>query len=445
MKNNNPTYRILARDCTVNNDTWLTGLNNNDLIIGPSGAGKTRGYVKPNIMQCNESMIIADTKGNLISEVGPVLRNRGYKIIHMNFKELSEAYGYNPLDFIRFDEKTGKYREQDIMTVANVIVPAVRRVDDPFWENAAKMYATCAIAFVMEFLPKEEHSLKYVIDLISEIEGNNFRMLFDELCNTDPGSLSVKLYKLLKSNGKAERTESCILAVLNEKFNGLNFEAALKMYANENKIDFKQLGREKTAVFLTISDTDRSMDRLISLFYTQALQELISSADNDYPDCRLPIPVRFILDDFATNAYIPDFDNITSVIRSREIYVSIILQSITQLNALYGQAKATTIINNCDNCLYLGGQDITTANYMSIKANKTMNTVLEMPLNESYLFTRGSKPKKVQKYDIKDHERYRELPECRLSELQNGEAQVASVKPKANKNNLEKEVSDYGY
>lgn len=445
MNNNNPTYRILARDCTVNNDTWLTGLNNNDLIIGPTGAGKTRSYVKPNIMQCNESMIIADTKGNLISEVGPVLINDGYKIIHMNFKDLSEAYGYNPLDFIRFDEKTGKYREQDIMTVANVIVPEARSIKDPFWEDAARMYCACSIAYVMEFLPKEEHSLEYVIDLISEMDGENFNKLFDELRVTEPDCLALKLQKLFKANDRAEKMHASILGVLSEKFNGLNFEAALRMYANENRIDFKQLGKEKTAVFLTISDTDRSMDRLISLFYTQALQELISSADNDYPDCRLPIPVRFILDDFATNAYIPDFDNITSVIRSREIYVSIILQSITQLNALYGQERATTIINNCDNCLYLGGQDITTANYMSIKANKTMNTILEMPLNESYLFTRGSKPKKVEKYDIKEHKRYRELPEYRLSETQIGEAQVVSAEPEINENNLDKEVNDYGY
>ena len=125
------------------------------------------------------------------------------------------------------------------------------------------------------------------------------------------------------------------------------------------------------------------------------------------------MPVRFILDDFATNAYIPDFDNIISVIRSREIYVSIILQSITQLDALYGSRKAKTIINNCDNCLYLGGQDIETASYMSYKANKSITTILNMPLEEAYLFTRGSEPRKVEKYDLTEHTRYRELPESR--------------------------------
>lgn len=130
------------------------------------------------------------------------------------------------------------------------------------------------------------------------------------------------------------------------------------MFSCPQRIDFRSLGREKTAVFLTISDTDRSMDGLVNLFYTQALQTLCNSADKDYPDHRLPVPVRFILDDFATNVRIPDFDKIISVIRSREIYVSIILQSISQLSALYGSGESTTIINNCDNCLYLGGQDV---------------------------------------------------------------------------------------
>ena len=405
------SYRILAKNCLVNNNTRITGTNNNDVIIGPSGAGKTRGYVKPNIMQCNESMIIADTKGNLIKEVGPVLENSGYKIINMNFKDLNQAYGYNPFDYIHFDKELNKYSEQDIMTVASAIIPKPQSERDPFWELAAKMYLTCIIAYIMECLPEEEHTLKYAVDLMAEISNNNFRKLLTELKEINPDSLAVKLYRLFQYNYRSDKTEASIVAILGEKLNGLDFDSLVKMYSCKERIDFRNLGREKTAVFLTISDTDRSMDRLISLFYTQALHELCDSADTDYDDNRLPVPVRFILDDFATNAYIPDFENIISVIRSREIYVSIILQSITQLTALYGDANAKTIINNCDNCLYLGGQDIETARYMSQKANKTINTILNMPLNEAYLFTRGQEARKVEKYDIREHIRYCELPE----------------------------------
>lgn len=151
------------------------------------------------------------------------------------------------------------------------------------------------------------------------------------------------------------------------------------------------------------------MDKLVSLFCTQAMHCLCDSADLDYADHRLPVPVRFILDDFATNAVVPDFANLTSVIRSREISVSIILQSITQLNAVYGEADAATIIDNCDNCLYLGGQDLNTARIMSQKANRSLDSILNMPLSDAILFTRGQPPRRVQKYNLCTHPNYNPL------------------------------------
>lgn len=418
-KNHNANRRILAKGCYISNNTWATGLNNNDIIIGPSGSGKTRGYVKPNILQCNESMIIADTKGNLIKDLKKPLEKAGYKVIDMNFKNLAHSYGYNPFDYIRYDKESGRYNEQDILTIASAIVPKPASKNDPFWELAAKMYFTSAVAYTMECLPEDEHNLDSAITLSLQMGSGNYAKLIEELECVNPDSLAARTYNLFKSTCKSEKTEASILAILGEKFNGLILSELLKMYKSENRIDFSSLGREKTAVFLSISDTDRSKDRIISLFYTQALQALCNSADFDYEDCRLPVPVRFILDDFATNAYIPDFDKIISVIRSREIYVSIILQSITQLDALYGASNAKTIINNCDNCLYLGGQDIDTANYMSFKANKSITTILNMPLDEAYLFTRGREPRIVEKYDITEHTRYRELPESRNITVEN--------------------------
>ena len=410
MRKNNNSLRILAKGHRISNNTRETGLNNNDLIIGPSGAGKTRGYVKPNILQCNESMIIADTKGDLIGEVGGVLKSNGYKVIHINFKDLDEAYGYNPLDYIRFNPKTGKYNEQDILTIAQVVIP-VTSERDPFWENAAKMYLACAVAYVMECLPKQEHTFKHVTDMCAELSTGVFHQLLEELTLSNPKSYAVQLYKLFKSNSVADRMEASIIGILNEKLNEFTIEGAVNMFTSAERISFKSLGREKTAVFLSISDTDRSMDRLVSLFYTQALHTLCDSADKDYQDHRLPIPVRFILDDFATNAHIADFHNIISVIRSREIYVSVILQSITQLDGIYGRADAQTIINNCDNCLYLGGQDMDTARLMSIRANKLITSILDMPLDSAYLFTRGKPAQLVEKFDLCEHEKYRELPE----------------------------------
>lgn len=426
-KNHNANRRILAKGCYISNNTRATGLNNNDIIIGPSGSGKTRGYVKPNILQCNESMIIADTKGNLIKDLKKPLEKAGYKVIDMNFKNLAHSYGYNPFDYIRYDKESGRYNEQDILTIASAIVPKPASKNDPFWELAAKMYFTSAVAYTMECLPEDEHNLDSAITLSLQMGSGNYAKLIEELECVNPDSLAARTYNLFKSTCKSEKTEASILAILGEKFNGLILSELLKMYKSENRIDFSSLGREKTAVFLSISDTDRSKDRIISLFYTQALQALCNSADFDYEDCRLPVTVRFILDDFATNAYIPDFDKIISVIRSREIYVSIILQSITQLDALYGASNAKTIINNCDNCLYLGGQDIDTAKYMSFKANKSITTILNMPLDEAYLFTRGREPRIVEKYDITEHTRYRELPESRNITVENKNMEVCEI------------------
>lgn len=409
MKTNNK--RILAKNEFISNNTWITGLNNNDLIIGPTGSGKTRNYVKPNILQCNESLIITDTKGSLYSEVAPVLRNNGYNVKLINFNDVKNSCGYNPFDYIHYDAERGKYSEQDIMRIVDCFVPTVSQ-KEPYWDNAAKQYLTAIIAYVMECLPEEEHTLEYVFKLFCELYTSNFDKLFSELAEENPDSYAARTYKLFENNAKADRTHACIVGILSEKLNGLIFDDALDMYRKKDRINFKDIGKEKTAIFLTISDTDRSMDRMANLFYTQALQELCKSADTDYPNHRLPIPVRFILDDFAANVYIPNFDKIISVIRSREISVSIILQSISQLRGLYGEANAMTIINNCDNWLYLGGQDIDTANIISVKANTPSNNILTLPLDTVYLFTRGQKGKRVEKYQLCDHEKYKELPEA---------------------------------
>lgn len=408
MNERNETFRILAEGVTVSNDTWRTGLNNNDLIIGPSGAGKTRGYVLPNLLQGSESMIVADTKGSLAGMVGPLLERQGYRVLEIDFKDLEGSYGYNPFDHIRYDEQRGKYVEQDIITVAAALVPVTSH-HDPFWEQAARMYLTSLLAYTLECLPEEEHSLKYVVELIGELEGSVYDTLIRELADIRPDALAVQTYRLFQSNRKAEKMHASIIGILSERLNGLNFDGAVRMFTRPQRIRFADLGRQKTALFLTISDTDRSMDRLVNLLYTQALQGLCRSADTDYPDHRLPVPVRFILDDFATNACIPDFHNIISVIRSREISVSIILQSISQLEAIYGQANASTIINNCDNCLYLGGQDVETARYVSFRANRTVDTVLGLPLHEAYLFTRGQAPRNVHVYDLREHPKYAQL------------------------------------
>lgn len=399
--------RILAEDVFQNNNTWVTRLNNNDLIIGPSGAGKTRGYVIPNILQANESMIIADTKGDLKDKLSPYLKSRGYEVQHINFKNTIQSDGYNPLDFVSYNKNTRQYNEQSLLTISHALVPDVVGDKDPFWNNSARMYLVSMIAFVLETYPSKEHHLNSVLDVFLKSTGNAFKEKMQELYQQNSESYAFRTYLLYRNNVKSEKTDVSIRAVLAEKFNGLFNKSLSHMYTKSNRINFTDIGKDKTVVFLSISDMDRSMDKLINVFYTQAFQVLTTSADQE-PNHHLQVPVRFILDDFATNAFIKDFDNITSVIRSREIYVSVIIQSMSQLASLYGHNKALTISNNCDNWLYLGGQDVETATLFAKKTNRPVVEVLQMDLDAAYLFTRGTVSKKTKKYNVTKHPNYKE-------------------------------------
>ena len=410
-------YRILADGHTVHNDTWQTGLNNNDIIIGPSGAGKTRGYVKPNIlqtaMQGKESMIITDTKGQLCRELGGLLRQHGYNVLELNLADCSRSCcGYNPLEFVRYDKASDSYNTQDIMRIAAILTPV--ESNDAFWDYYARQLLAAMISYVLECLPRCEHNLNTVVRLFRETGTKNFDKLFAELSEIAPDSFAATQYQMFRLSQSAEKMYSSTLGILAEKLSVFAVGGVTKLFTHPQRVRFYDLANKKTAVFLRISDTDRSMDRLATLFYTQALQNLCGYADRQ-PGGRLPVPVRLYLDDFAAAAdcCIPDFDKITSVIRSREISVSVILQSLSQLEAAYSHAKALTILNNADHLLYLGGQDVETAKYISIKADKSVSTVLNMPLDCAYLFTRGKKPEQVRKYTLENHPLYAETPEHR--------------------------------
>ena len=404
MKKN--TYRIIAKDITQSNDTHETRLNNNDLIIGPSGAGKTRGYVIPNILQANESMIIADTKGDLADTYTPYLEKKGYKVLVMDFKDTLKSCGYNPLDNIRYDKAVDRYKDQDIIKLVKCIAPNLDN-RDPFWDEQGRTLLTLLITYVLENMEPEARNLITVQDLFSMWTKESAEQLFSELERENPDSFALAKYNMVKKNFGSEKMNASIEAFTAQALDIFTFDGTKKMVTNPDKIDIKSIGREKTALFLNISDVDRSMDKLVNIFYTQALDMLVEEAESNQ-DKRLKVPVRFILDDFATNAHIPDFENIISVIRSREIYVSIILQSITQLDGIYGPYNAKTIINNCDTMLYLGGQDDATIELIAKKANRTPDKIQNMELTEAYLFIRGSKPKKVERYDVSDHPEYEE-------------------------------------
>lgn len=408
------SYRILCKGCKVNNDTWETGLNNNDCIIGPSGAGKTRGYVLPNLLQCNESVIVTTSKDRLREKTERVLQRNGYQVLELNLQDCGAShYGYNPLRYVRYDAERGCYQEQDILQLAAILSP-VSTKKDAFWEQSAQMALSAMISYVLEYLPKQEHHLGSVVRLLREMGTGNYDRLLDEVCTFAPDSFVAIQYQMLRNVQKSEKTYASIQAFIAEKLFPFAFHGVQHLFEHQHQIEFTEIGKKKTALFLKISDNDRCMDALITMLYTQALQVLCRYADAGPKGC-LQVPVRLIMNDFSAGAAgcIENFDKISSVIRSREISVSIILQSLSQLEAVYGHHKAVTILNNCDHMLYLGGQDLETARYISHKANKSVHSILTMPLSAAWLFTRGKEGERVERYHEKHPTKQAQKVQCK--------------------------------
>ena len=389
---------LLADGISFDTDTWISKTNNNVLVIGPTGAGKTRNYVMPNILCSHESMIVLDTKGSLASELSDLLTAKGFRVKVIDFTDLSSGCGYNPLDYIRYDPVNDTYSEQDVMTLCSCIVGNMN-AKEPYWDFAARQYLACLIGYVLEALPKEEHTLASVSRLLTMMKSDAFGKLMYELSKEKPESTVWSRYRAISDISTAEKMDASIKGILSTNLDPLSFDKARALYSKKDKIDFSELAETRTALFLTVSDTDRSLDKLAGAFMTQALQQLCRTADRS-PCHRLKIPVRLYLDDFANSLFIPDFDKIISVIRSREISVSVMLQSITQLYSLYGEASSSTIINNCDKLLYLGGQDLATAGLIAQRANKTMDSILAMDLDDAFVFVRGTSPRKCKKTEI---------------------------------------------
>ena len=316
------------------------------------------------------------------------LRDKDYRVCTIDLVNPKKSCGYNPLSGIR-RYKNGKYREQDVLTLASNIVPMLDAVE-PFWEQAAAGYIAFLIAFCLETLPSEEQNMISVCELHTRFVKPSGNLSFMKWAETHKNSFASKKYTRLSGSIAAEKMWSSIMEFANRALEPFDFEEARTIFENPNSFDISTLGKEKTALFLNVSDTDRTFDRLANVFYTQALQILCSMADSR-SDGKLKIPVRIIMDDFAASARIPDFDKIISVIRSRDISVSLILQSMTQLEAMYSHAEATTIINNCDHIIYLGSQDLQTAEFIGNRIFQTPDTVLCTPRDKAIVIATGEK------------------------------------------------------
>ena len=277
--------------------------------------------------------------------------------------------------------------------------------DEKYWDEASRTVLAMLISYVLERITEEDRNLKTVKKFLNLCNRTVIEKIFTEVERTDPESFALDKYESFNKVFEADKPFSCIQSFAATSLDIFTLEGVENMMTNPDKVDLKVIGREKTAVFLNVDDTDRSMDKFVNIFYTQALQMLVEEADSRPESC-LKVPVRFILDDFATNTIIPDFDNIISVIRSRGMSVSIIIHNVTQLEGLYDPCRANTIISNCDTVLYLGGQDERTASMVAARTGDSLLDVLYMKMNEVYILRPYGKNKKAKKYNLADHPGY---------------------------------------
>lgn len=410
-ENNRAAYAgelILTSERSESMDSWATGLNNNVLVLGCSGSGKTRNFLKPNLLQCEGSYVVLDSKGRLYREMAPCLSAHGYTVDCLDFSTMEGTIGYDPLHHVRW--RKGRPFGQDIISIANALFPRSDMGDDPFWASAAANYVASYIAYVFEALPDSEWNMASVVSVYEQACEGNAEALFSDLSREDPDSYAVSLYRRAKSTARAEKMHSSIMGIIAANLMPLTFDGALASFRKVDQVDFRDLGRERRVLFVKMNDMDRSLAPLTSLFVHQAFTSLCNFADAWCEGGRLPVPVRFMLDDFA-NLTLPGFDDVLSVIRSREISCTVICQTVSQLEARYNQAIANSIIGNCDRQLVLGFQDERTARYFALRANRTPTTLLETPAGMWWLFERGRRGVCEPAYTLEQHPGYFDLDE----------------------------------
>ncbi|HGI8667540.1 TPA: VirD4-like conjugal transfer protein, CD1115 family [Streptococcus agalactiae] len=338
--------------------------NKNVLVIGGSGSGKTRFYVKPNLMQMHSSYCVTDPKGTIVLECGKMLEDNGYEIKILNTINFKKSMKYNPFAYIR--------SEKDILKLVQTIIANTKgegeKAGEDFWVKAEKLYYTALIGYIFYEAPREEKNFATLLDMIdaSEVREddetymNPIDRLFEALEKKEPTHFAVKQYKKYKL--AAGKTAKSILISCGARLAPFDIRE-LRDLMSEDELELDTLGDRKTALFVIISDTDDTFNFVVSIMYSQLFNLLCDKADDVYGG-RLPIHVRCLLDEFANIGLIPKFEKLIATIRSREISASIILQAQSQLKAIY-KDNADTIVGNCDSTLFLGGKEKTTLKELS--------------------------------------------------------------------------------
>ena len=343
--------------------------NKNVMVIGGSGSGKTRFFVKPNLMQMHSSYVVTDPKGTLVLECGKMLEGNGYEIKILNTINFKKSMRYNPFAYLK--------SEKDILKLVQTIIANTKgegeKSTEDFWVKAEKLYYTALIGYIWYEAPKEEQNFTTLLAMIdaSEVreEDENFKnavdYMFEALEKEKPNHFAVKQYKKYKL--AAGKTAKSILISCGARLAPFDIQE-LRDLMREDELELDTLGEKKTALFVIISDTDDTFNFVVSIMYSQLFNLLCDKADDEYGG-RLPVHVRCLLDEFANIGLIPKFEKLIATIRSREISACIILQAQSQLKSIY-KDNADTIVGNCDSTLFLGGKERTTLKELSESLGK---------------------------------------------------------------------------
>ena len=356
--------KTMTQNVSIGLDAKKHRRNLNTLVCGGSGAGKTRFFCKPNAMQCNTSMVILDPKGEIVRDIGGLLEKKGYEVRVLDLINMYKSHCYNPFVYLRNDNDIQRL----VTNLFKSTTPKGSQSNDPFWDTAASMLLLALVFYLHYEAPPDEQNFAMVMEMLraGAIEDEDNPMpspldiLFSELELNDPDHIALKYYHSYHSgSAKTLKSIQITLAARLEKFN----LESLASLTSADELDLASLGEKKVALFALIPDNDTSFNFLVSILYTQLFQQLFYVADHKYGGS-LPVPVHFLMDEFANVSLPDDFDKILSVMRSRGVFVSIILQNLAQLKALY-EKQWESIVGNCDEFLYLGGNEQSTHKYVS--------------------------------------------------------------------------------
>ena len=433
--------KLLTQNVQMELDGRKHRRNLNTVVIGGSGAGKTRFYCKPNLLQCNTSFVVLDPKGELLRDTGGLLKRNGYRVKVLNLLNMAQSDCYNPFVYLQSDN--------DVQRLATNLFQATTvkgaQAQDPFWDTAAQMLLLALIFYLWYEAPANEQNFSTVLEMLragdvkedDEEYQSPLDILFEWLEAKNSSHIALKYYRNYRSgSGKTLKSIQITLAARLEKFN----LPSLAAITEQDELEIDKMGEEKTVLYMIIPDNDTSYNFLISILYTQLFQTLFATADQQYKGS-LPIPVHFLMDEFANISVSNDFPKILSVMRSRNVFVSIILQNIAQLKALF-EKEWESILGNCDELLYLGGNETSThklisesylgketifadsyskstghsgsystSNQLAGRELLTPDEVRMLDNRYALLFIRGERPVKDLKYDLMKHPNIQYTPD----------------------------------